>query len=197
MSGERGRRLIKRSWLVRNGLKFWESSIKQIFYWKLTLNFKRVFFTFLILISMRSPRLESAWPITIWSILPIYISCWEPLENLKCILWNALIYLRNFQKIKYSGNFCYLLNEFLDINKQKFLPVKAGVIKFWVSKYTVGYHKFFKFKCKKTLFISRFSTGPGPWSETRNPARNPDFQILNRETGPEKPALCRALFGPN
>ena len=76
MSGERGRRLIKRSWLVRNLLKFWESFIKQIFYWKLTnLISKRSFFTFLIIISMRSPRLESTGTITVWSIWPILISC--------------------------------------------------------------------------------------------------------------------------
>ena len=75
VSGERGRRLINRSWLVRNFLKFWESSIKEILYWKLKFNFKKVFFTFLIIISMRSPRLESAWPTTVWSILPILFLC--------------------------------------------------------------------------------------------------------------------------
>ena len=43
-SGERGRRLIKRSRLVRNLLKYWESSIKQIYNWKLLFYFKKVFF---------------------------------------------------------------------------------------------------------------------------------------------------------
>ena len=76
VSGERGRRLIKRSWLVRNRLKFWESFIKQIFYSKLTYFIsKRSFFTFLIIISMRSPRLESTGTITVWSIWPILIAC--------------------------------------------------------------------------------------------------------------------------
>ena len=75
VSGERGRRLIKRNWLVRNLLKFWESSIKQIFYWIRTyLISKKSFFTLLIIISMRSPRLESARPITVWSIWSILIS---------------------------------------------------------------------------------------------------------------------------
>ena len=31
------------------------------------------------------------------------------------------------------------------------------------------------------------------FSVSGNPAQNPDFRILNPETGPENPALCRAL----
>ena len=76
LSGERGRKLIKPSRLVRSLLKFWGSSIKQFFIENWHIKSQNVpFFTILTIISMRSTRLESAGPITVWSTWSILISC--------------------------------------------------------------------------------------------------------------------------
>ena len=84
--------------------------------------------------------------------------------------------------------------------------IKTKNLKLGHPTHTIYSHIEEKFIKNRVFFLSFSGTYPNYAAYAKYPARNPDFQILNPETGPKpgnpgrvdparkNPALCRALL---